>query len=369
MTTTLRDISEIAGYSQGTISRVLAGQGGVKPSTRKRVLECARELGYEPRSRRKSRDSYTRDRSVRNVGLLIGAMCGLDLGSPDMGYIGHFVVQAMANAAAKQNLNLSISYVSAQADPQCVLESERWPPMLRSELDGLVLLYPFPEPFVREMAQQMPVVSWEQAYPETNVDVMGPNQTECAMLAVQELARAGHQRIAYLSGGCGNGNRFAVNKRLSGFICGMSASGLSFTHEDLLNCIDPREDFPMCEAVEARMDAGVTAVVCAVERDAYLMWKQLKQRGRRIPQALSIVSIGGVQPMYGLPALTTLRLPYECICEAILRRIVTKSKRPDLPRVSTEFDCELIPGQSVMPPPGLSCSTQQLANPTSESVS
>ncbi|WP_296765945.1 LacI family DNA-binding transcriptional regulator [Sediminimonas sp.] len=45
---TLRDVSEAAGVSEMTVSRVLRGKGDVSPDTRARVLTAAKALGYVP---------------------------------------------------------------------------------------------------------------------------------------------------------------------------------------------------------------------------------------------------------------------------------------------------------------------------------
>ncbi|WP_298496976.1 LacI family DNA-binding transcriptional regulator [uncultured Maritimibacter sp.] len=45
---TLRDVSEASGVSEMTVSRVLRNRGDVSDSTREKVLEAAKELGYVP---------------------------------------------------------------------------------------------------------------------------------------------------------------------------------------------------------------------------------------------------------------------------------------------------------------------------------
>jgi transcriptional regulator with XRE-family HTH domain len=45
---TLRDVSEASGVSEMTVSRVLRNRGDVSETTRERVLEAARNLGYVP---------------------------------------------------------------------------------------------------------------------------------------------------------------------------------------------------------------------------------------------------------------------------------------------------------------------------------
>ena len=45
---TLRDVSEVAGVSEMTVSRVLRQRGGVSPATRDKVLAAAKRVGYVP---------------------------------------------------------------------------------------------------------------------------------------------------------------------------------------------------------------------------------------------------------------------------------------------------------------------------------
>ena len=47
-TLTLRDVSEASGVSEMTVSRVLRGRGDVSQSTREKVLQAAKALGYVP---------------------------------------------------------------------------------------------------------------------------------------------------------------------------------------------------------------------------------------------------------------------------------------------------------------------------------
>jgi len=48
MPVTLQDIGTRLGVSVATVSRALAGYSGVAPATRQRVLQAAREMGYQP---------------------------------------------------------------------------------------------------------------------------------------------------------------------------------------------------------------------------------------------------------------------------------------------------------------------------------
>lgn len=48
MSITIRKIAELTGFSRGTVDRVLNNRGRVHPDTRKKILEQAKSLGYQP---------------------------------------------------------------------------------------------------------------------------------------------------------------------------------------------------------------------------------------------------------------------------------------------------------------------------------
>ncbi|WP_281985563.1 helix-turn-helix domain-containing protein, partial [Thalassorhabdomicrobium marinisediminis] len=45
----LSEIARVAGVGHATVDRVLNQRGGVKPETAKRVLDAARDLGFDRR--------------------------------------------------------------------------------------------------------------------------------------------------------------------------------------------------------------------------------------------------------------------------------------------------------------------------------
>ena len=46
--TTIYDIAKAVGVTQATVANALAGRGNVSEATRKRVLQCAQDMGYRP---------------------------------------------------------------------------------------------------------------------------------------------------------------------------------------------------------------------------------------------------------------------------------------------------------------------------------
>ena len=49
----LRDVAEMAGVSKATASMALNNYPNIAETTRKKVVQCARRLGYRPQRRRR----------------------------------------------------------------------------------------------------------------------------------------------------------------------------------------------------------------------------------------------------------------------------------------------------------------------------
>ena len=66
MAITIYDISQKAGVSIATVSRVINGSGNVRPSTKKKVLDIIRQYDYTP-------NAFARGmglNSIKTVGIL-----------------------------------------------------------------------------------------------------------------------------------------------------------------------------------------------------------------------------------------------------------------------------------------------------------
>ncbi|MDR1834985.1 MAG: LacI family transcriptional regulator, partial [Fusobacteriaceae bacterium] len=64
---TIKDVARKAGLSICTVSRSLAGKDKIRPETRERVIEAARELNYKPNMSARS----LKTGSTLTLGLLI----------------------------------------------------------------------------------------------------------------------------------------------------------------------------------------------------------------------------------------------------------------------------------------------------------
>lgn len=345
--TTIRAIASALNVSPGTVSRSLREYPGVHPEMRQRVRAMAESMGYIVRgegARQRRGDGHR-----LKIVVVVGDTIVLHAGAVDTTYVAYHFLSGLSQAANELDAVLSVAFVNASslnesADPQRELG-------IIGDVDGIVLIYPLPERFVARLVKLTNVVSLEHAYPTLPVDVVGPAQAVDVMRAVERLQQLGHRRIAYTADDAARGNRLPQTLRFAGYLSALRRGGLEYRPEDAIGI--PGPSVPQTElaaAVAARARKDVTAVVCSTDRQAYLLMKELAAHKVRVPQKLSIIGIGGVTPIEGLPQLTMYRTPYETLGRAAIARLRERQHHPGGSPVLKEYPSTFIEGTSVAPP-------------------
>jgi DNA-binding LacI/PurR family transcriptional regulator len=347
---TLRAIASALKISPGTVSRSLREYPGVHPEMRQRVRAMARSMGYVARGDHQGRGQAGGGKRTK-IGVVVGDLVVLREGAVDTSYVAYHFLAGLSQAASELDAVLSVAFLNAStlsesADPQREIG-------FLGDVDGIVLIYPLPEPFVARLVKQTNVVSLEHAYPTLPVDVVSPAQAVDVMRAVERLQQLRHKRIGYTADDAARGNRLPQTLRFAGFLSALRRGGLEYRAGDVLGMPGPA--VPRAElaaAVAARVRDGVTAVVCSTDRQAYLLLKELSAHRINVPQQLSVIGIGGVTPIEGLSQLTMYRTPYEKLGLAAIRRLQERRRHPDTSPVLTEFPGSFIEGTSIAAPRG-----------------
>ena len=349
--TTLRAIATALNVSTGTVSRSLREYPGVHPDMRKRVREMARSMGYVVR-RDPAAGAHTGTTRTK-IGVVVGDLVVLHEGAVDTSYVAYHFMAGLSRAATELDATISVAFLNAgtideSADPQREIGFLR-------DVDGVVLIYPLPEPFVARLVKLTNVVSLEHAYPTLSVDVVGPAQALDVMRAVERLQRLGHRRIGYTADDAARGNRLPQALRYAGYLSALRRAGLEYHADDVMSIPGlpgppvPREQ--LAERVAARVKDGMTAVVTSTDRQAYLLMKELAAHKVSVPKQLSIIGIGGVTPIQGMHQLTMYRTPYETLGVAAISRLQHRKGNPgDTSPVLKEYPGTFIEGTSIAAP-------------------
>lgn len=274
---TLREIADAAGVATSTASRALSRPDRVNVTTREKVLQVARELGY-------------RSAMVQNgtVALVV----------PDVTNPFYFGVirgtQAQLRAA-------DFVHVLVDTEESATVENAALERLVGTA-DGVVLAASrMSDDEIAKWNERLPVATLNRqmtGVPAVIIDTPGGVRQ-----ALDHLASLGHRRIAYVAGPATSWSD-ATRRRTA------RQHGRELGVEIVvIGPYSPQRSAGMA-AAEAVLHSGVTAVIAFNDLIAIGIIQRLQDRGVEVPGRISVV---GCDDAYGAdlvhPTLTTLRAP------------------------------------------------------------
>ncbi|MZQ84486.1 LacI family DNA-binding transcriptional regulator [Paenibacillus sp. 5J-6] len=265
---TRKEVAELAGVSEATVSRVFNGLGPMKPTTKARVLEAASQLNYHPNA---IAQSFARRRSG-NLGVVLPYMPKVHLFSA---YYFAEILSGIGEQVREQGYDMLLSLLKPDED----LDYAR---LYRSQkVDACVILGARDTPQQRESLQQLQ----EQGYPFCLVNQhfeglafheVDADHVDGSYQAVRHLQEEGYRKIAFLNGSPEYSNS---EDRLQGYLRAMHDAGLQTSHELLLEGNYSRKSgYEAAERLWSQREQ-VEAVFAANDRMAIGLMQGLREKG------------------------------------------------------------------------------------------
>ncbi|MDG4810735.1 LacI family DNA-binding transcriptional regulator [Micromonospora sp. WMMD1120] len=312
----MADVARLAGVSHQTVSRVINGAPSIRRETRERVLEAIRRLDYRPNTAARA---LVRGRSGM-IGI-IGTARTL-FGPTSI----HRSVEDAARAAGYFATSVSLSEVTVRA------LSDATEHLMRVGVEGVVMIAGNDEALevVRMTRSSVPFVVVEGDLSRASLTV-GVDQVLGARMATEHLLDLGHREIVHVSGPL---NWAEARARLDGWRQAMAAAG-----------IRPPEPVPGDWHAHSGYAAGLricdmpgaTAVFAANDQMTIGVLRALHERGRRVPQDISVVGFDDVpEAAYLIPPLTTIQQDFAAVGQRAITAVtqaIDDSRPQPLPLV------------------------------------
>jgi LacI family transcriptional regulator len=311
---TAADVGRAAGVSAATVSLVLNGkaEGRVTPATSRRVHAAAQRLGYRIDRRGKS---LATGRSGL-IGFVAPETVNPFFGSVQMG-----VLHALGSAYQVLLMATDVGQSVARKNVE---------ELLSLGIDGMIL-YAVDPKFVADLHPGVPVVLLDcptetDQFVRVNFDLVAG-----ATALADHLVDLGHRRVVYLEASTGS-RTFAVRKEA----LRRALRRAGATVETVTTRIDVEEAraSTLLEWEHWRA-AGVTAIACATDFQAYGVLSALHGLGLSVPDDVSVTGFDDLvlSPVIH-PSLTSVRLPAGAMGErgAVLLRAAVEG-RADLAHV------------------------------------
>jgi len=289
----MADVASRAGVSHQTVSRVLNESPLVREDTRARVLAAIEELGYR---RNKAARMLATNRSGR-IGMVSAhlALYGpsmISLAVQDAGFDAGYDVSLVALS------ELSVESLQGAVDR-----------LLDEAVEAIVVAVAHRESLqtTRALHLAVPVILVQGVSPGQPM-AAGIDQENGALLATEHLLDLGHSHVAHVTG------------PLDWIEAGQRRAGWLQAHEkrNLLPGPEVAGDWSAGSGYHAGLriadDPSVTAVFVANDNMALGLLRALHERGRRVPEEVSVVGFDDVpEAAYFWPPLTTVSQDFSAL--------------------------------------------------------
>ncbi len=328
----LERVARRARVSTATVSRVLNNTGPVKGSTRARVLKAIEAFKYSPNLHARSLAGG----QSRSIGVIVS-----NIDNPFFLDV-YRAVETRAHKAGYEVIMAHTDYTSER-----LVSSIRL--MIGRRVAGLAaIVSEMDAELITELsAQRIPVVFYDVGTPRRNITNIRVDYASGMSKLTSYLYSLGHRRLGFVAHHATLG---PLNERQK------SVQAAARRHRGVQ--VATAADVDTLEggrrAARALLDAHprVTAVVCVNDLMAVGAMRELRTRGRRVPEDVSVTGFDNITlAQFCQPALTTVHIPSDTIGETVCDFLMNPGKAP-LPH---EFviDPELVLRESTGPPPGL----------------
>jgi LacI family transcriptional regulator len=310
----LKQLSQLLGLSQTTVSRALNGYPEVNAETRQRVLDAVRETGYRP-NRAAQRLATGR---AGSIGLVMPTADGIEsdvhfgeflagLGDEAVRHDFHFVI----NPSHPEDEVATCRRLVASGNVDALFLA-----YMREKDPRIAMMKSLKTPFIVHGRS----IGMPDDYPYLDIDNTGAFYD-----AARLLTQLGHRRFALINGP--DYLAFSVRRR-KGVARALAELGLSL-REDCVTHAQMTDEHGF-RAMQAflRLEAPPTAVLCSSTVLALGAVRAINQAGLKIGADISLIAHDDVLPMLKpenfMVPLTTTRSSLRAAGQRIARRLIAQ---------------------------------------------
>lgn len=304
---TLKEVSELAGVSQATVSRVINGTNRVSHDKKLNVVKAINKLGYRPHSIVQAQ-SCSRTGSV---GVIVPELGGpfystiLDVIDTQLRQLGyHVIVSAGSNTEEGQK------------------ESVKF--LLSRRVDALIVhAHQLSDDYLIELQESgIPTVILNRFIPEMNTNCISIDNELGGKLVTEYLLKMGHKNIIFISGPL---DKSDARARLQGYRNSLAEAGINYDETLVVEGDFTEQGGASSMRKILNRNCQFTAVFAANDYIALGASEVLIEAGCSIPDQVSLVGFDDINfARYLTPKLTSVHFPIEQMSMESVQLIIQK---------------------------------------------
>ncbi|WP_440109116.1 LacI family DNA-binding transcriptional regulator [Paenibacillus sp. QZ-Y1] len=295
-----KEVADLAGVSEATVSRVLNGVGPIKEETRRKVIEASEQLGYVPSALARS---FARSKSG-NMGVVLPYVPKAHLFSA---YFFSEMLSGIGNKARDSGMDLLVMF-RTPGEVMSYTDLFR-----RQKVDACIILGAREDDGERAAIQQLhqeghPYCVMNQHFAGESFMEVDADHVEGSRLAIHHLTEQGYRNIAFLNGPDSYSNS---QERLQGVQIGLKEAGMSTQPSLVLEGNYSRRSGMEAAGIIAARLGEIDAVFAANDRMAIGVMQGLRERGISVQDFPAFVGYDDSDAAeMAVPPLSSVRVPF-----------------------------------------------------------
>ncbi|MBL0744538.1 LacI family DNA-binding transcriptional regulator [Chryseolinea lacunae] len=317
---TIYDIAEALQLSPATVSRGLKDHPAIRKDTRKRIVDKAREMGYQ----QNHFASNLRKSKSNTIGVIVPRLNSYFMASVISG------MEKVANAAG-YNLIISQSIESKEKEFTNVKT------LYDSRVDGLLVSLAYDTEDISHfdlfLAKGIPLIFFDRVFEHPQCTSIVIDNFKAGYEVTQHLIDQGCKRIAHVTG---NIMRNVYSDRLRGYKQALANAGLPFDEALVYYCNLSEQAGAEAASHLLALPHPPDGVFCTNDTTAVNCMRVLKQAGIRIPEQIAVAGFNN-DPLSKViePNLTTLNYPGQEMGELAAATLIRKLDRNEGSSINT----------------------------------
>jgi DNA-binding LacI/PurR family transcriptional regulator len=324
---TIKDIAKMLGISKSTVSRALSEHSDVNAETRKRILEVAQKLNYQPNAIALN----LKQQRTNTIGVII----------PET--VNRFFAKAIGGIQRVANI-AGYNVMICQSDESFITEKNNLRSLIAAHVDGILISVSGEtdrtDHFEALLQKKIPVVFFDRIQEDLNTSQVFTDNYEIAFSGIEHLISQGCRRIAIIAG---PQNLYNSRNRLKGYMDALKKHGLPINEDYIIHAHFRGSNVEAYTKQLINLPQRPDAVFAINDYAAVEMIHVFKKNGFRIPRDIAVLGFNNDHiGKFTEPALSTIDLsPYDmgvAAAEILLQQI----KEPEYPLQKLLIKSELV---------------------------
>jgi LacI family transcriptional regulator len=322
---TIHDVARRAGVSIATVSYALNDKPGISGTTRQRIKQLARDMGYTPNPLATGLLSRKTDIIAVIVPDLINTYCNAFVRHIEQQAqaAGFFVLLGCPGRNARSEKELVDRFVAKKVDGVIVLPGNYHDVKIYQDIVSLV------------QQRRIPLVFMGLSIPGIHASSVACDLEQGQHALTRSLLDRGYRRLVFVGG---PRDQYYPRIRYRGFMRALTEAGID-TDQTYLVCGDNHAFADGVAAMErylARHDRLPEAFMAMNDSVALGLYRTLRVRSLRVPEDVSLTGFDDIPlPTVDAPELTTVTIPLEAMSRACIEAIQASREDPEQVRTQT----------------------------------